>query len=143
MTDTPAVSIQELAMSSQEAGQVADAIVEGRRAAGESYVEAVKRLQTEQSPDGDRYRRAMAEADQYHRQLSKAASLVPAVESKFTVTKRLAEGMCEVVIAKSDAEAELDRLAKQIEQNEGVDFYDAYDRAAKANPDLHARAVAG
>ena len=41
----------------------------------------------------------------------------------------------------TSADAELNRLAKELAQKEGIDFYDAYERVSDSNPDLLTKAV--
>ena len=64
------------------------------------------------------------------------AKLAPAFETVGSAAVPLAKAS-----DKAEAEAELDKLAKDYAAKEGKDFYEAYDIVSKSNPDLLRKAV--
>lgn len=56
-----------------------------------------------------------------------------------------AEGQPQVLKVgdQEEADEELDRMAKELSQKEGIDYYTAYEKVSEANPDLLTKAVKG
>ena len=138
MKEATAMDFQK---DARDAAVLLDEVVEKARGEAETYVAATQRLAYEASPEGQQYRKLASMADRSSRAASTLASATPGVGDHFRVVEKLENGMARVEVRKSEAELEIEKLARDIQSKEGGDYYDAYAKATGQRPDLYAIAV--
>ncbi len=115
----------ELHKSHSNAAALMEQIAKKYQREGETYVDTVKRLSWNNTPEAREYCSAARLAEQQH---------------------TAANGMqkTETQISKAAATSKLETLARDVQAAfPGMDYYDAYAKAAEENPEIYAKAVAG